>query len=76
MLLNKFISKDVVNVNNGEKLGKIRDMEINLENGRIEYLIVSINQPISTLFKKNKIQINFNDIEKIGDSVILVKKDN
>ena len=76
MLLSKFISKDVVNVNNGERLGKIRDMEIDLENGKVDFLIVSSNLPVSNLFKKNKLQIEFKDIEKIGDSVILVKKDN
>lgn len=74
MLLSKFISKDVVNVNDGEKLGKIRDIEINLETGSIDYLIISSTLPISNLFKNNKLQIGFKDIEKIGDSVILVKK--
>lgn len=74
MLLSKFISKDVVNVNNGEKLGKIRDIEINLETGSIDYLIISSTLPISNIFKNNKLQIVFKDIEKIGDSVILVKK--
>lgn len=75
MLLSKLISKDVVNVSNGEKLGKIRDMEIDLENGKIKFLVVSAVQPISSLLKKHKIQVEFQNIEKIGESVILVKRE-
>ena len=76
MLLSKFISKDVVNVSNGEKLGKIRDIEIDDKTGSIEYLIVSNVLPVSNLFKKNKSTIEFNRIEKIGEAVILVNVGN
>ena len=55
VLLSKLVSKDVVNVESGEKLGKIRDVEIDFDTGMINCLIVSPNQPISTLIKKNKI---------------------
>ena len=76
MLLSKFMSKDVVDVNTGEKLGKIRDIEVDLETGNINFLVVSLTLPVSNIFKKNKLQISFNDIEKIGEAVILVKKNN
>ncbi len=74
MLLSKMCSKDVVDVRSGERLGKIRDMEIDLGTGNIKYLIVSPHQSISSLIKRHKIQIKFKDIEKIGEEVILVNR--
>ena len=72
LLLSKLYNKDVVNKNTGEKLGKIRDVEIDEVSGKINCLLISQHQSISSLIKKNKIKISFDNIEKIGDEVILV----
>ena len=73
MLLSSFCDKDVVNVDNGEKLGKVRNVDINIINGKINHIIVSINQSFSNLFKnKKKLTISWDKIVKIGGEIILV----
>jgi len=68
VLLSKLSTKDVVNIATGEKLGKIRDLDIDITTGKINYFIVSVNQNISNLFKNNRrINIDFSKIVKVGD---------
>jgi len=75
VLLSKLSTKDVVNIATGEKLGKIRDLDIDITTGKINYFIVSVNQNISNLFKNNRrINIDFSKIVKVGDEIILVEK--
>ncbi len=75
MLLSKLSSKDIVGIEDGGKLGKIRDLDINLDTGKINYIVVSVNQNISSLFKNNKkINVAWENVMKIGGEVILVEK--
>lgn len=75
LLLSKIFAKDVVNVENGEKLGRIRDVDINIETGQINSIIISEHQGFSNVFKNNKkIILNWkNNINMTGE-IILVKK--
>jgi len=69
MRLSDLQIKDIVNINDGKKIGKIIDAEIT-ETGNIVHLVVERK---TFLFSKdNETNITFNQIKKIGTDVILV----
>ena len=72
MLLSDLQNKDIVNMHDGKKIGNIIDAKFNQVNGNIEKLII---EPTKSLFslKNNSIEINFNQIRKIGEDVILIE---
>lgn len=64
--------KDIVNINDGKKIGRIIDVEINNE-GLITYLVVEEKRGLSNfLGKETETTITFSQIKKIGSDVILV----
>lgn len=71
MNLSDLQNKDLINVLDGKKIGNIVDARFNVETGFIEKLIV---EPSKSLFalKSNALELNYNDISKIGEDVILV----
>lgn len=72
--ISQFQIKDVVNVSDGKKLGNISDIEININNGKIEAIIISGSGKIFGLFgKEEEIVIPWRNILKIGEDVILVR---
>ncbi|MTI49031.1 MAG: YlmC/YmxH family sporulation protein [Firmicutes bacterium] len=65
--------KEIVNVKDGTKLGLISDIEVNLEAGRIEAIIIPGPGKVLGLFGKNEdYVIKWEDIVRIGVHVILV----
>lgn len=71
MRLSELQNKDIVNINNGSKIGKIIDVLINQE-GTMEALVVQKNKIINVFNNSNEVEIKWNQIKKIGDDVILV----
>ncbi len=72
MLLKELQSFDVVNVIDGNKLGRIIDLEINYESGKILSFTVSPNT-FSSFFMKNKnVVIPWESVVKVGTEVIIV----
>lgn len=66
--------KDVITVKDGMNLGPISDIELNLEEGRVEALIVPGPGRILGLFSRDKEYIiPWNNIVNIGVDVILVE---
>lgn len=66
--------KEIINLSDGRRLGFIYDIEVNLEKGRIEALIVPGPGKFLGLFgKENDIVILWKEIRKIGIDVILVE---
>lgn len=66
--------KDVITVKDGMNLGPISDIELNLEEGRVEALIVPGPGRILGLFNRDKEYIiPWNNIVNIGVDVILVE---
>jgi YlmC/YmxH family sporulation protein len=63
--VSEFQIKDVVNVSDGKRLGNIEDIEINLNTGRIEAVIIGGAGKVLGLFGK--------DEEVVGEDVILVR---
>lgn len=65
--------KEIININNGERMGYVDDFEVNLEKGYIEALIISEGGKILGLFGKNsETIIKWSDIVRIGTDTILV----
>ncbi|MGO1368303.1 MAG: YlmC/YmxH family sporulation protein [Senegalia sp. (in: firmicutes)] len=68
--------KEIINVVDGTKLGMISDIEINLEKAKIKAIIMPRTGGIMSIFtKSNNIAIDWNDIVRIGNEVILVNLD-
>lgn len=76
MRLSDLQHKDVVNMKDGKLVGNIIDVSINALNGSMEKLIVEKSKFFVSLFSnKNEIEIRWEQIEKIGEDVILVRID-
>jgi len=68
-----FRQKEVININDGKRLGVIIDMEFNLCEGRITAIVVpGTTKWLGFLKGGNDIVIPWEKIKKIGDDVILV----
>lgn len=72
--ITEFQSKDIVNVTDGKRLGNISDIEINLQSGKIEKIILSgTGKLLWFLGKEKELVIPWSNIVKIGSDVILVR---
>ncbi|MBA2874072.1 YlmC/YmxH family sporulation protein [Thermaerobacillus caldiproteolyticus] len=72
--ISEFQTKDVVNVANGKKLGNIGDIDINLQTGQIESLIILGTGKVLGLFgREEETVIPWSNIVKVGADVILVR---
>ena len=73
MRLSDLQRKDVVNIVDGTKIGNIIDITIN-DVGAMSSLIVEKSKFIISYFtSQSEIEIKWNQIEKIGEDVILVR---
>ncbi|MGB9779994.1 YlmC/YmxH family sporulation protein [Caldanaerobacter sp.] len=65
--------KEIIDINTGEKLGNIIDIDVNLEEGKIEGIILPKETGFFRLFSKEpEIYLPWSAIKKIGADVILV----
>ncbi|WP_332690072.1 YlmC/YmxH family sporulation protein [Halalkalibacter lacteus] len=67
--------KDIVNMDNGKRLGHLTDLEINLSTGAIEALVINGSGKMMGLFGKDseEIVVPWKNIIRIGSDVILVE---
>ena len=69
-----FKHKEVINVQDGKKLGFVQDVCADLETGRITSIIVpGANKFMSMISSSNDIVIPWEQIRGIGDEIILVE---
>lgn len=74
MRLSDLQDKDVINVVDGKKVGNIIDVALENSTGKMESLIVEKSKFFISMFSnKDEIEIRWEQIEKIGEDVILVK---
>ncbi|WNF35541.1 YlmC/YmxH family sporulation protein [Bacillaceae bacterium IKA-2] len=68
-------SKDIVNISDGKVLGHISDLDINLETGAVEAIIIGGTGKMLTFLggRETEISIPWANIVKIGSDVILVR---
>lgn len=72
--ISEFQTKDVVNVADGRKLGNVADIDINLNTGKIEAVVIQHAGRVLGFFgKDDDIVIPWRNIVKIGTDVILVR---
>lgn len=66
--------KEVVSITDGRKIGLITDLEVDLEKGKINAIIIPDSARLMGLFgKEMEYEIRWNQIKKIGEDVILVE---
>ncbi|MFC4387325.1 YlmC/YmxH family sporulation protein [Gracilibacillus marinus] len=69
--------KDIVYIEDGTKIGHLTDIEINVEYGRIVSLIVATQSKVLGFFgEEREVIIPWENVMRIGQDVILVKKTN
>ena len=72
MRLSELQNKDVINIIDGKKVGNIIDIAIE-STGQMTSLIVEKSKFFVSMFSnKNELEIKWEQIEKIGEDVILV----
>ncbi len=71
MRLSELEKKDVVNIDTGERIGSIKDIDIN-DNGDIKSLIISSNT-FRLFGNLDEMEVTFSEIVRIGEDVILIK---
>jgi YlmC/YmxH family sporulation protein len=77
MRLSDLQKKDVININDGTKIGNIIDIKIDESNGKIDSLVIEKTGFSFNIFTpRGEIDIHFNQIQKIGEDVIIVRIDN
>lgn len=75
MRLSELQNKDIVDINTGEKIGNISDMEVNLENGLITKIFIYNKKRVFNVLRGNEEDYFLcNQIKKIGKDVILIDK--
>lgn len=68
-----FKHKEVININNGKKLGFVQDVNADLSSGTITSILVPGSLKFINIFSDNSlIDIPWTKIKCIGDDVILV----
>lgn len=72
MFLSELQEKDIINIKDGRRIGKIIDAEVTPQ-GQIIYLIIEPKRIFKKILSSNsETKISFEDINKIGEDVILV----
>ncbi|MFA9557375.1 YlmC/YmxH family sporulation protein [Evansella sp. AB-rgal1] len=66
-------SKDIVNLSDGRLLGHISDLDINLEKGTVEALIIGGGRMMNLFHREQEIVIPWKNVVKIGSDVVLVR---
>ena len=70
----KLREKEVINARDGKVLGCICDLELDICSGRITHIVLPPYGSIIVFSKtKNKIYIPWDNIDRIGDDVIIVR---
>ena len=77
MRISDLQKKDIININDGTKIGNIVDVKINESNGTVDALVVERSGFSFNIFsQRGELDIRFNQIEKFGEDVIIVRLEN
>lgn len=71
-----FKQKEVINISDGRRLGFVDDVEIDVDTGKIDAIILpGAGRLFGLLGKENEFIIPWDKIVKIGEDIILVDLD-
>lgn len=71
MLLSDLQAKDIINMSNGNNLGRIIDAKID-NTGKIIYFVAEEKKLLRKVTRGGEVTFSFDNIKKIGEDVILV----
>ena len=71
MLLSDLQTKDIINMKDGNNLGRIIDAKVD-NNGKISYFVAEEKKILRKVTRGGDVTISFDKIKKIGEDVILV----
>ncbi len=71
MLLSDLQTKDVINMKDGNNIGRIIDAKIDI-NGKLVYFVTEEKKFIRKMTRGTEVTFSFEKIKKIGEDVILV----
>ena len=75
--LSEIRDKEIININNGERMGYAYDFELDLDQGIIVGIVMSGTSKVLGFFGKSEdLIIDWQSIVKIGTDTILVDYDN
>lgn len=73
MKLSELQRKDIINIKDGKKVGRIIDVEFDSSNGyMIKFVIERTHFVRSLLSTSENLSIKFTQIKKLGEDVILI----
>ncbi len=71
-----FREREVINITTAERIGFVADVEMNLENGCVESLVVPVKRGFAGIFgKKQDTIVPWEKIVSVGRDLILVELD-
>lgn len=75
MRISDLQNKTVINITDGKDIGTIIDLEVDEEGKTVNLFVEKHKFLLSSLSNNKEISIKWNQIEKIGEDVILVRFD-
>lgn len=72
MKLSELQRKDIVDIRNGKKIGKIIDVIFDPSNGYMIKFVIERSNIIRNIFSSDEVSIRFTQIKKMGEDVILI----
>ena len=73
MKLSELQRKDIINIKDGKKIGKIVDVEFDIKSGYMVHFVIEKYNFVRSLFSTtDDLTIKFTQIKKLGEDVILI----
>lgn len=73
----KLRDKEVININDGRSIGYVSDIEVDLDNGIIEAIVIPAQRKLFGIIggQEQDIVIKWDRVKTVGEDVILVEVD-
>ena len=70
--LSELGDKEVIKINDGCRLGYVTDVQVNICDGRLTAIVVTCDGALFN-FRRNEVVVPWENIDRIGDDIILVR---